>query len=352
MVGIDISDRSIKIAEVAGNRSPRLRTLCWSPLDAQVIHRGLIRDVPLAIAALREAFSKCSPIPIEGNMVVASIPETQSFVRVLDLPEMSGSELDEAVQWAVRQHIPFDLERVYLDWQLLPMFGATSGHRQVLVGAAQRDVVDPLLAVLDGLQLGVVALELEAQAVVRSLLPLAAEDVRGVLIVDLGATSTNVILFDQGAMRFTTSVPIGGDDLTQRLSQTLQLTPSMAAEKKALTGVLGGQSDQEVAAVLREVTADLVRRIEQVVREMAAQTQTRSPVAAILLSGGTANLPGLPNIFSEVFPGIPVEMGNPFTNLLGEANQAQMPLSAADAAHFVTAIGLAMRPTEGGSYAP
>lgn len=348
MVGIDISDRSIKIAEVTGKHNPRLRTLCWSPVAPNAIRRGLIRDVRLAMVAVREAFTKCSPVPVEGNMVVASIPETQSFVRVLDLPEMSGRELNEAVQWAVRQHLPFDLERVYLDWQLLPGLGVASGHRQVLVGAAQRDVVDPLLAVLEGLQLNVAALELEAQAIVRSLLPRASQDVRGVLIVDLGATSTNVILFDQGAMRFTTSVQIGGDDLTQRLSHSLQLTPSLAAEKKAVTGVLAGQSDQEVAAILREVTVDLVRRIEQVVREMSAQTQTNSPVAVILLSGGTANLPGLPSVFAEVFPGIPVEMGNPFTNLVTAGQEeGAMPLSQADAAHFVTALGSALRPHEG-----
>src|SRR5690348_12715445 len=117
MVGIDISDRSIKIAEVTGRRHPQLRSVCWSPLAATVMRRGVIQDIPGATAALREAFTKCSPVPIEGNVVVASIPETQSFVRVLEIPMMPDHEVDEAVQWAVRQHIPFDLDRVYLDWQ-------------------------------------------------------------------------------------------------------------------------------------------------------------------------------------------------------------------------------------------
>lgn len=350
MVGIDISDRSIKIVEVAGQQQPVLRTICWSPVEANTIRRGVIRDVGLVTAALKDAFTKSSPVPVEGNMVVASIPETQSFVRVLDLPQMSSGELDEAVQWAVRQHIPFDLERVYLDWQLLPTVGGAAGRRQVLVGAAQRDVVDPLLAVLDGLQLHVVALELEAQAIIRSLLPRDAQDVRGILIVDLGATSTNVIFFDQGIMRFTTSVQVGGDDLTQRLAHAMQMTPSVAAEKKALVGVGASVSDQEIATTLREGTVELITRIEQVVREMAAQTQAQPAIAAILLAGGTANLPGLAGVFAEVFPGIPVEMGNPFINLMSTKGKVNLPLSAADASHFATAMGLALRPNLGGIY--
>jgi type IV pilus assembly protein PilM len=341
MIGIDISDRSIKIVELVDSKKPKLHTVGWSPLPPNVMRRGVIRDVGLATAALQEALRKCSPVPVEGKTVVVSIPETQSFVRVLELPTMSHKELDEAVQWAVRQHIPFDLERVYLDWQ--PVSASSGTHRQVLVGAAQRDVVDPLLAVLDNLDLQVVALELEAQAIVRSLLPRDAADVQGVLIVDLGATSTNVIFFDRGVMRFTTSVQVGGDDLTQQLAHTLRLQPSIAAEKKALVGVTSGTNDEQVAATLHEATLSLIQRVEQVVREMLTQSPADTSLRAILLSGGSANLPGLITVFAEVFPGLPIEIGNPWINLIGEDSKENAPLSPADAAHFVTALGLALR---------
>lgn len=345
MVGIDISDRSIKIAEVDLASSPRLRTVCWSPLTPHVMRRGVIQDIPVATVTLQETLKKCSPMPVSSDEVVASIPETQSFVRVIDLPTMPDYEVSEAVQWAVRQHIPFDLERVYLDWQALPVaFSQDRKRRQVLVGAVQRDVVDPLLEVLDGAGLRVIALELEAQAIVRSLLPRDAYDVHGVLVVDLGATSTNVIYFDGGVMRFTTSVQVGGDDLTQKLAQTLHVAPSIAAEKKTTIGLQMQEGEEaNVVIALHEATIELLEKIERTVREMAAQLQEDHPVRAILLSGGSANLPGIRNVVAEVFPGIPVEMGNPWTNISFANKDNQPPLSPQDASHFITAIGLALR---------
>lgn len=346
MVGVDISDKSIKVAEVVGRTNPQLRTVCWSALPPNLIRRGVIQDIPTMTATLQEALTKCSPISVSSREVVASIPETQSFVRVLDLPKMTDGETDEAVQWAVRQHIPFDLDRMYLDWQILPGAQVKENRQQVLVGAVQKDVVDPLLQVLDGTGLRVVALELEAQAIVRSILPPDATDVHGVLVIDMGATSTNVVYFDQGAMKFTASVQVGGDDLTQQLAQKLHITPSDATEKKVLVGLGGGgEVDANASLALHEAAVDLLRKIERTVREMAAQFQSDDDhfVRAILLSGGSANLPGLKSVVAEVFPGIPIEIADPWTNIYFE-DKEKAPLSAQDASHFVTALGLALRP--------
>ena len=343
MIGIDISDKSIKVAEVVGRDDAQLKTVCWSALSPNLIRRGVIQDIPVVTATLLEALKKCSPFPVTDGQVVASIPETQSFVRVLDLPEMSDREVDEAVQWAVRQHIPFDLERVYLDWQPVPQVDETK-RKQVLVGAVQRDVVDPLIQVLDGAGLQVVALELEAQAIARSLLPRDAAGVHGVLILDLGATSTNVIFYDGGALRYTASIQVGGDDLTQKLAQQLHLQPNVAAEKKALIGVEKSSGEEaQIASALREATFDLLKKVERTVREMTAQVQQDHFVRAILLSGGAANLPGIREVIAEVFPGLAVEVGNPWTNIYTGEREGKAPLSPQDASHFVTALGLALR---------
>ncbi len=346
MLGIDISDRSIKIAEVTDRGGLKLRSICWSALAPNIMRRGVIQDVAVAAAALQDAMKRCSPRAPESRVAVASIPETQSFVRVLELPAMADSEVNEAVQWAVRAHIPFDLERVYLGWQSLPDVLRAGNRRTVLVGAAQRDVVDPLVEVFDRSGLQVVALELEAQAIVRALLPRSSEDIHGVLIVDLGATSTNVIFFDQGVMRYTANIQLGGDDLTQNLAHSLHIEPNLAAEKKSSVGPTGQIEDPTVAFAVREVTLQLLTRIKNMVQEMMAQDASEYQIRAILLSGGSANLPGISQIFAEVFSGIPIEVGNPWTNIYSAGKDFAAPLSSADATHFTTAIGLAMRVPE------
>lgn len=344
MIGVDISDKSIKVAEVTEGAAARLRAVGWAALPAEAVERGLIKDSDMVMAQLKEALARSSPLPTLGKRVVASIPEIQSFVSMVDVPRMSRREMDEAVQWAVQQNIPFDLERVYLDWQDLARL--PDGQVRVLVGAAQREVVDSLLYVLDSLGLTSVALELEAQSIVRSLLPLSATDIQGVLIVDMGATSTNVIFFDQGSMRFTASVPEGGDLLTTQLSAALGVTAEVAAEKKALVGVSSGASDQTVAAPLRAATKALLTHVAQVSADVVRQVGGGAAIQAILLAGGAANLQGLPEVFAEVMPGIPVQLGNPWTNLLAEGREGEAPLSGEDAAHFATALGLALRRSE------
>lgn len=340
MVGIDISDRSIKVAEITNHGAPRLRSVGWGAIPAEVVQRGFIRDVDAVAQYLQDTFLRASPVPITGKTVVASIPEVQSFISVIEVPPMSGREMDEAVRWAVRGNLPFDLERVYIDWQ--PLGVTPAGKTQVLVGAAQREVVDPLLQVLDGLELRVVGLELEGQSIVRSLLPVDSSGIDGVLIVDLGATSTNLIFFNQSAMRFTTSVPKGGDDLTTALAGELSIPFEQAAEQKALVGVSAGAQNQQMAGVLRTATRELVERISVVARDVSQGTRLQ----AILLAGGAANLPGIVEVFAEAFPGVPVQAGNPWTNLLAVEDSDKAMLSPEDAIHFATSLGLALREPE------
>ncbi|HLD26203.1 MAG TPA: type IV pilus assembly protein PilM [Candidatus Andersenbacteria bacterium] len=351
MIGIDISSRSIKVVEVAESGQPLLRTLCWSSLDTESIKGGVIQDVPAVSAALKNTLTNCSPVAITGKRVVASIPEAQSFVRVLELPVMAKGELDEAVKWAVRRHIPFDLERVYVDWERLPT-PAAQDHCRVLVGAAQRAVVDPLLAVLDSLPVQVVALELEAQAVLRCLLPreaAAAEHVQGVLVIDLGATSTNVVFFDQGSMRYTASIQSGGDTLSQRLVEALGIAPREAIELKARLD-LERQSLDAAAATVRSGVAELIAKVERVVREMSVQLPADRQLKAILLAGGGANLKGIQKMFADVFPAVSVQLGNPWTNLDRERKSKRAHLSTADALQFTTALGLALREVDMRAY--
>lgn len=342
MIGIDVSDRSIKVVEITGEENAWLRTAGWSPVEPGLIRNSVIQDVPAVQKTLQRAMQKCSPAP-QGNSAVLSIPERQSFVRVLELPSMSDTELNEAILWAIREHIPYDLDRMYIDWQLLQAAAKRPGYRQVLIGAAQKNVIDPLLQVVDGIGLQVQALELEAQAFVRSLLPRDCAEVQGVLLIDLGATSTNIIFFDQGAIRFTTSLQRGGDYLTEYLARELKIDLSIATDKKALVGVQDSAADASIAATLRAATFQLVQQINQIVVEITTQIQSTSGLRAILLAGGAANLPGLLNIFAEVFPGVPVQLGSPWINLVVNDEGQSPPLSPADATHFTTAIGLALR---------
>jgi type IV pilus assembly protein PilM len=343
MIGIDISDRSVKIAEVTNDARPQFRTVCWSPITPHLLRRGIVQDVSTLIQELKNTCTKCSPLPLSDSPVVASIPETRSFIRVLELPILSDQETDEAVKWAIRKDLPFDLENVYISWQPIPGIAAAN-MRQVVVGAAQRAVIDPLLLALDGAGFEVVGLELEAQAMVRSLLPIDSEGLEGIVICDLGASTTKLIYFDRGAMRFTADVPSGGDRLTQELVNAFGLTSDIASEKKSVIGVIAREGeDGSIAFTLRQAVLALLNQVQQAIEGGISQLSRSGGVKGILLSGGGANLPGIRDVFGEVFAGIPVQIGNPLTNLVSENFSRGTFISPQDASHFVTALGLSLR---------
>lgn len=336
MIGIDISGHSVKIVRLSSGRDHRLISHCWAAVPDQLIEKGVIKDVSavqkILIAALKE-----SRLDIRDE-VVASIPETQSFLRVVEIPKMEETEISEAVQWEVAQHIPFGLENVYIDWQSVEAgHSPAAGKREVLVGAAEKSVVDPLLAVLHGVGLNVGALELESQAIVRALISREMELRSGLLVVDLGGAATNVIVFDHGTIRFTASLQKGSADL-------LPVLPPQEAQ--SIDGPPKPTNEANQAAIALKLMPGLEEMVIEIqgIVEFYNGIDTEHEVKEIVLTGGGANLPGFDQAVLKYFNNVHVQRGNPWVNILEPGKSSQPPLALQESVHYSTALGLALRP--------
>jgi type IV pilus assembly protein PilM len=343
MIGVDISDRSIKIVQLSNDKSARrLQSYCWSDIEEDVIERGIIKEPNKMKEILIKAFQKCRITSDVDDAVVASIPETQSFLRVIEVPQMSDDETDEAVQWEVAQHIPFGLENVYIDWQpIMSGHKAAPKRREVLVGAAQKKVVDPLLQVLQGLGLDIAGLELESQGIVRALISPELKDKQGLLVVDLGGKATNVIIHDHGAMRFTASLQHGAFRISEQLSQEdrkLLASPSSKDLPKAVA--------DRIALSMKPAQEELVMEIRGIV-EFYNGIDAQHEVKEILLTGGGSNFPGLDQVVVRFFDDTHVQRGNPWVNILAGEKHKKTPLNLRESVHFTTALGLALREDKG-----
>ena len=170
MVGLDISDRSIKVAQLSNDRRRKLLASCWQEVPPGAITHGVITDEKLVRQAVTQALHQCAIRPSVNDAVVASIPEAESFLRVLEIPAMANDEVPEAIKWEVAPHIPFGIDDVFVDWQPVVGGSPAPGRLEVLVGVAEKKVVTPLHDVLSSIGLDVAALELESQAIVRALI--------------------------------------------------------------------------------------------------------------------------------------------------------------------------------------
>lgn len=335
MIGIDISDHSMKIVRLAKGRDRRLLAHCWQAVPDACIEKGVIKNVPVVQKILLQAFKECRLDTHDD--VVASIPETQSFLRVVEIPAMGDNEISEAVQWEVAQHIPLGVENVYLDWQSVEAgHRPAAGKREVLVGAAEKNVVDPLLAVLTGVGLEVAALELEGQAIVRALISREMGLRKGLLVVDLGGSATNVIVFDHGTIRFTASLQKGSADLLHALP---------GAEAQTIDGPpkpIVADTQVALASKLMPGLEEIVIEIQGIV-EFYNGIDTDHEVKEIVLTGGGANLPGFDQAVLKYFTNVHVQRGNPWVNILAPGKTSQPPLPLQESVHYSTALGLALR---------
>lgn len=339
MIGIDISDHSIKIVQLLGSDEKKLTAHCWRPVSPGVLERGVIVKPDVISKQLAQALSECKIRNVHDDPVVVSIPETQSFLRVTEVPHMADDEVTEAVRWDVKQHIPFGLENVYIDWQHLNAVGhdTTKNQQEVLVGAAQKKVVDPLWDVVQSLDLDVAAFELESQAITRVLVSSELRSKQGVLIVDVGSVATNVIIHDHGAMRFTASLQKGASHM---MSGTL--APD---EMQLLDGPPHPFDEIDTASIqarLQPAEEELVVEIKGIV-EFYNGIDTQHQVREILLTGGGANLPGLDHAFLKYFDNVHMQRGNPWVNILPAGVGSKSPLDLHESVHFTTALGLALR---------
>jgi type IV pilus assembly protein PilM len=335
---MDISRHSVKIIRLSNTTPPRLLAHCWHEVPAGAMEMGEVRNAKVMHQVIVEALEQCSIQLGARDTVVASIPETESFLRVIEIPRMDVSEISEAVQWEVAQHIPFGLENVYLDWQLVVnQDQPPAGDRlEVLVGAAERRVVDPLYSLLSGLDLDVGALELESQAIVRALISPELRQKKGLLVVDVGSSATNVVIHDRGTVRFTASLQKGAREL---------FGPLTASEREALTGRPKELDPPEAALIAQKLAANFDSLVVEVhgVVEFYTGLDAENEINEILLTGGGANLPGLDQAFLRHFEEVHVQRGNPWVNILSAGKKARAPINVRESVHYATAIGLGLR---------
>jgi type IV pilus assembly protein PilM len=342
MLGIDISDNSIKVVELAEGGTPRLQALCWSPLPRGLVQDGKVIDGHSLAQVIQETLTQCLPGSVHDRRAVAAVPERHTFIQVIEVPQMSDAETNEAIPWAAREHLPIDLDRVYVDWQPLPDVAAEPSKRPVLVGAAKRNVVESLIRVLDEIGVQTIALEPGPLAVARSVLPAGSGNVQDIVILDLGASETDIVFFDRGSMRLTASVQRGGKQLNQTLMTELQL-PLEEAERQISQLGVSANNGAQVASVLRDAVSDLMSEVRKVVGGMVSQTPYLREPKAILLTGGSANIPGIVEVVTTEFPGVSVQLAKPWTNIMIDRHFKGIGLTKEDAMHFTTAIGLALR---------
>ncbi|MBU3901410.1 type IV pilus assembly protein PilM [Patescibacteria group bacterium] len=345
--GIDLSDLSIKIVDLRNqNGNFKLASFGRQEIPATLIEGGEIKKEEELITVIKKAVREIKGETLKTDYCVASLPETESFVRLVHLPLMNTNEAAEAIKWEIEANIPLTLPEIYYDWQIIESPQAHRDHLDVLIGVLPKKTVDPYLTVLKKAGLKPFIFEIESLAIARALVPSGACP-NPILIIDLGAKKTGLVIFSGQTVYFTASLPISNSSLVATLSEKLNIDQIKAKQIKMEQGLdwqnTSSPVTQALLPVLNEMTAKIKDYIDYYQEHPPVAPSAQSNIIdKIILCGGGANFKGLPEFLAAKL-NLTITIGNPWVNVFKTPPETIAGLALSEAPGFATAIGLALR---------
>jgi type IV pilus assembly protein PilM len=341
IVGLDIGSSSIKAVELKRSRAGiEVAHLGIEPLATDVVVDSMIMDSPTVSSAITRMFAENG---IKGRMVATSVSGHSVIVKPITVPAMSEQELAERIQLEAAQHIPFDINDVNLDYQVLSN-DANSAQMRVLLVAVKKDKILNYTNVLSmaGKTPAVVDIDVFAlqNCYEYNYQPSPAATVA---LLNLGASVMNINIVKGSTPLFTRDVSVGGHQYTDSLQKELDMSFE-DAEAFKLGRRVGTVSEDAKLPILQQVTELIVLEIQKTFDFFRA-TSAGEHIEKIYLAGGSAPVPGLLEELRREFS-LPVEFLNPFQRIEYTGPAAAPELLEKNAGHMAVAVGLALRSFE------
>ena len=326
ILGVDIGTANIKIAQVSHQKVPILETYGMVNTANQLGGKDGEAVIGQMAGVLKTLISKAG---VTTKKCVISFPNSAVFTSVLEFPKMGEKELNSAVEFEAKKYVPLALSEIDLSWSVISGLESPEGNQKVLLTAVPKLITKNYMEVfaLAGLepQVG----EIEALALIRSLignLPLNC------VIIDIGARTTGLNIIENGFLKLSRNLNIGGDTITNKIAQALNVSIVRAEQFKKDFGVSGSTFIPETIQPVLNIIKTEVKQLLTIYKSHNIQ------VDKIILVGGGANLPGIVKFFEELGT---IELGDPLKAVGYSENVA--PILKRYALNLPVAIGLALR---------
>lgn len=344
LLGLNIGSSSVKIAELKETKKGfQLLNYGKMPLPPEAIVDGALMNGTVIVDAITELVNQKK---VKLKEVATSISGHSVIIKKISLPVMSEDELEESIQWEAEQYIPFDINDVNIDVQILSDKKDDSGQMDVLLVAAKRDMINDYTQVITEAGLNPCVVDVDAFAL-QNMFEVNYEVVPGetVVLCDIGASIININVLRNGVTAFTRDISIGGNQYTEEIQKQINVSYEEAEALKIGGDLSGSDSEavvpQEVEGIISSVSANLANDIQRSL-DFYSATSTEDQISKIYLCGGSAKVPGLTKVIEEKV-GIPVEILNPFRNVEFNEKVFDSAYIRQEGPSAAVAIGLALR---------
>jgi type IV pilus assembly protein PilM len=337
VVGLDIGSNAIKAVELKPGKGGTYQVVALGvePLAPEAIVDGTILDAAVVIDTISKLFREAR---IKTKDVATSVSGNAVIIKKITLPLMTEDELAESIQWEAEQYIPFDIEDVNIDYQIL---GQGAENMDVLLVAAKKDKLNDYTSVISQAGLNPVLVDVDAFAVqgaYEANYDVPSDEV--VALVNIGASIMNINILRNGTSVFWRDISSGGNKYTEEIQKELHLSQEQAEDLKRgrpVDGVPGGNAQPILAQVTQEIATEIQKTFDFFIATSNAERINR-----IILAGGSSKVSSLETVLGERF-GARVEVLNPFEQVPATGKGVDPDLASENASQFGVAVGLALR---------
>lgn len=311
IIGLDIGSRHIKVVQLNNAKGNyKLERLAITSLQPELIVDGSVLDSSRVVESIKNLIESAD---IHAKDVTLSVSGHSSvIIKRVTLPQMTEDELEESIRFEAEQYIPFDIEDVNLDFQILGL-AEENNMMDVLIVAVKKDKINEYVSVVRDAELEPVIVDIDAFAL-ENMYELNYDIAEGsnVALVNIGASMININILKGGMSVFTRDSSVGGNLLTEALQREFTVS-FQDAEKLIMEDSIEGISHEETTAVLNSASTDIITEISRSF-DYFRDTTNYENIDEIVLCGGVALTKNFVTLLSERV-GIDAKIVNPFKNV-------------------------------------
>ena len=341
LIGVDISSSAVKMVEIeqAGKNLLRVERYAIESLPKDAVTDGNIMNLEAVAETMRRAWKRMGT---RIKHVSLALPAAAVITKKIIVPAgLREDELEAQVETEANQYIPFALDEVNLDFQVLGPAPSGAEDVEVLIAASRKEKVEDRVAAAESAGLKALVVDVESYAtqtaceLVSQQLPNGGKD-QTAAVVDIGATMMHINVLHNGQSIYMREQSFGGNQLTQEIQRRY----SLSSEEAEIAKRQGGLPENYEAEVLQPFMDTLALEVARAIQFFFSSSQFNR-VDHILLAGGCAMIPGLDEIVATRAQSSTM-IANPFASMALSSRIKPKQLTL-DAPALLIACGLAMR---------
>ncbi len=337
IIGIDIGSSSVKLVQIKKSGGVfLLQNVGILPLPAEAIVDNSLMDTTSIVETIKTLIKS---LGIKTKDVACSISGNSVIIRKITLPAMTYEELEDQIFWEAEQYIPYDINDVNLDFEILESDLLETAKMTVLLVASKKDFINEYVSVFNEAGLKLVIVDVDSFAVQNAFEINYDNDTDSIVaLVNIGASIININIVKGGMSLFTRDIQIGGNLYTEEIQRQFAIS-SEDAERIKISGEYHDRTrlNEIISRTTDTVAVEIMRSLD-----LYSPVGDEQKISKIYLSGGCSKIALLPPVLSQR-TNLPVDILNPFHNI--KYNEKDFdPEYIKEIGPFVAvAVGLAIR---------